>query len=181
MDLRRRLSTAAPIVAIAILAASALPAQAGLYRCQLSDGGTTFTDDPSKCPGAREHELSGRVETITTHRPAAPARALRQRSLEYQVRADQEKQWREKRLRKQEEFVKLGERHEKLRSFVTHCNRGGEVIRRESTGIKHTISCSRVRSEFTGLEKQREEIRAYLDEGLDDECRRAGCLPGWVR
>ena len=67
MDLRRPLATAASILVIL-----ALPAQAGLYRCQQSDGRTTFTDDPSKCPGAQEHELSGRVETVTTHPPAAP-------------------------------------------------------------------------------------------------------------
>jgi hypothetical protein len=176
LTLRRLLACAAPILVML-----AIPAQAGLYRCQLPDGRTTFTDDPSKCPGAQEHELSGRVETVTTHRPAAPARALRQPSLETRARADQARKWREKRLRAEGDLVKLGERREKLRSFVTHCNRGGEVIRRDSTGIKHTISCTRVRRDYASLEKQQEEIRAYLDEGLEDECRRAGCLPGWIR
>jgi hypothetical protein len=176
MNLRRPLACAAWILVVL-----ALPAHAELYRCKLPDGRTTFTDDSSKCPGAPAHELSGRVETITTHRPAAPARALRRPSLATRARADQARVWREKRLRKEQELVKIGKRREKLRSFVTHCNRGGEVIQRDSTGIKHTISCSRVRRDYASLDEQQEEIRSYLDEGLEEECRRAGCLPGWVR
>jgi hypothetical protein len=38
-----------------------------------------------------------------------------------------------------------------------------------------------VRRDYASLEKQQEETRAYLDEGLEEECRRAGCLPGWIR
>ena len=34
-------------------------------------------------------------------------------------------------------------------------------------------------AEPTAAETQ--EVRAYLDQGIHDECRRQGCLPGWLR
>ena len=158
-------------------------ARAGLYRCEAPDGGTTFTDDPTKCRGAREHEIVGAVESIpsSSRPPVARATARAAQSLENRARAGREALWREKKQRSEQKLLELGQRHERLRVFVTHCNRGGEVIRREKTGLKHSVSCNTVRSEYAGLEAEQQEIRDYLEDGIHEECRRSGCLPGWLR
>jgi hypothetical protein len=31
------------------------------------------------------------------------------------------------------------------------------------------------------LEGEQSAAEEYLREGLEDECRQAGCLPGWLR
>ena len=31
------------------------------------------------------------------------------------------------------------------------------------------------------LDREEAELRAYLDGGLEEECRQAGCQPGWIR
>ena len=33
----------------------------------------------------------------------------------------------------------------------------------------------------TATERRLAELDAYLEQGLAEECRRAGCLPGWIR
>ena len=38
-----------------------------------------------------------------------------------------------------------------------------------------------VSREFHDLEQQEAAAREYLATGLPEECRRAGCLPGWLR
>jgi hypothetical protein len=68
-----------------------------------------------------------------------------------------------------------------VRRAATQCNRGASLYTENDTGIRRGYSCDRVREEFDALERAERELRAYLDGGLEEECRRAGCLPGWVR
>ena len=75
----------------------------------------------------------------------------------------------------------LEKRKERLRRYVTWCNRGGELVGRDDAGLKHNVSCSGVRRELESLQADLASARAYLEDGLEEECRRAGCLPGWIR
>jgi hypothetical protein len=42
-------------------------------------------------------------------------------------------------------------------------------------------NCSELKHELDEVETQEAAARDYLATGLAEECRRAGCLPGWVR
>jgi hypothetical protein len=93
----------------------------------------------------------------------------------------QKAHWQQKKRMKEEELRVLQERHAQLERFVTACNRGNEIISRDSTGIKYQVSCDRIRKEYAETEARQKPIREYLESGLRRECRQAGCLPGWIR
>ena len=178
------LSLTAIVVAIAAAGASSL-ASAGLYRCTGPDGRTIYTDNRATCPGAEEHEPRGKVQTIPTEEssePAALAPKARDSSvLQIEDERAQKAHWQQKKRMKEEELRELQERHAQLEQYVTACNRGMEIISRDETGIKHRVSCDRIRKEYQEAEALQEPIREYLETGLEQECRQAGCVPGWIR
>lgn len=154
------------------------PAWAELFRCAGPDGKMIYTDQKALCPGAEAHEPSGVVHN-TPSAPKRTAPAARRRAP--LVDESQAPIWRQKRLDAETAIEQIRVHREKLRPHVSHCNRGGYVTTRDDAGIKRRVSCSWLRSEFAKLDDQEAEARAYLDGGLRDECRRAGCLPGWIR
>ncbi len=159
-------------------------ATADLYRCKGPDGRTVFSDNPAACPGATPHQPRGRVQSVpSAARPTAVDRAASQQkaALRQEAERDQATYWGEKRRRSEEQLRALESEHASLREYVTWCNRGGELVKRDASGLKSRVSCSSVRGEFEALEGRIASLRAYLDEGLAEECRRAGCLPGWIR
>jgi hypothetical protein len=169
------------------LAAALYPAdglRADLYRCPGADGGTVFTDNPGACPGAREHQPSAVIQKVPS---APPARAARRpatagrAAMQQQAEADRARAWRQKKTQKEQELRALTSRRDDLLEYVSWCNRGGELIRRDPSGLNRKVSCGQVRGELGSLETQMATVQAYLDEGLEEECRRAGCLPGWIR
>lgn len=162
-------------------------ARAELFRCTGPDGGTVYTDDKSTCPGVEEHEPKGRVLTVPTspesRPPAARARLRRQHDARLRDQAEEAEaaRWRRKKEAKEAELQDLLTRRDSLREFLTWCNRGGYVMRRDEAGIKRRVSCTTIRSQYASFEERAETVRTYLDTGLAEECRRAGCLPGWIR
>jgi hypothetical protein len=65
---------------------------------------------------------------------------------------------------------------------VRWCNKGhGVTTENPRTGIREQVSCSEIDAERARLEPELEERRAYLATGLEEECRQAGCMPGWIR
>jgi hypothetical protein len=176
------------LIAIAAAAAAAgAPgaASAEVYRCTGPDGRTVFTDNPAACPGAKEHEPVGKVQTIETEpspEPAAPDPGARGApATQIDSERAQKEHWQQKKRMKEEELRRLEERHAQLAKYVTACNRGMEVISRDETGIKYRVSCDQVREEYEKTEALQKPIREYLETGLALECRQAGCLPGWIR
>jgi hypothetical protein len=172
------------LLALAVAVVSiATGATAELYRCVRPDGSTVYTDSRTTCPGAREHQTTGEVQNYrasttirsegTTRRPPA--------SLSNRTQTDNEASWRQKKLRAAQEFLDITARIEQISPFVKTCNRGGSVFRTQENGLRTGVSCDRLRDEVPKLEKQRSVLEAYLDHGLRDECRRSGCLPGWLR
>ena len=49
------------------------------------------------------------------------------------------------------------------------------------TGIRSSYKCRDVDNEYEQVKARLAGLRLYLDDGLEEECRRAGCLPGWIR
>ena len=59
---------------------------------------------------------------------------------------------------------------------------GGEVISKDKkSGLKRKVNCNDVRSEYDTMKKKRAKLTEYLNGGIQKECRKAGCLPGWLR
>jgi len=173
--MRARLRIAALALCLAPAAASA-----ELYRCPGPDGKTLFTSDRSQCPGATAHEPKGNVQRSETP-PVAPSalrpparRALDDDEAEAQV-------WRAKRRNAEAELRQTEAQLATLREVAGWCNRGHEVWAADRDGLRHDIDCEQVDDSERALRREQKRLAAYLAEGLEDECRRAGCLPGWIR
>lgn len=169
------------LLAGALLLALAAPAPAsdGLYRCRGPEGGTLFTSDPSRCRSPERHEPSGRVQRVPDSAAAAPSREP-----PAEVRRDgslRRKKWRRRRERAEAELAAVREALPVLRRARGVCARGGEVEVEDRLGLYREVSCDSVEEALARVERREEELRRYLEEGLAEECRRAGCLPGWVR
>lgn len=173
----------ARIAAWALAAALLAPAAAAgeLYRCVRPDGSVVFTDSSEGCARSRLHVPRAQLQT---HASPAAARAASpsERELQEAARAADEALWRQRKLQAQRELAQIEQRAEHLADALGHCNRGGEIFTRDPrTGLKSGVSCDRVRSEYQALEARRARVSVYLARGIQEECRRAGCLPGWLR
>jgi hypothetical protein len=170
--------------ALSGIALAAAPAGAELYRCLSADGRTRYTDDPSSCAHPLPHEPRGALQPAlpareSAGRAAAPPAA---RELEREASEGHEAEWRGRVSQSRLELEQLEQRRAELERFVSHCNRGGEIFAREAaSGLKHGVSCDAVRGEHAAAQTRIAELRVYLESGIHEECRRAGCLPGWLR
>jgi hypothetical protein len=171
------------LVLAAVLALVAWePARTEIYKCVGADGKTLFTSDHSQCPGAERHESTGRLETVPTQpRPSVrrPPARLRGRTIESV--AGSEALWRGKKLRAETEMRDVEGRLEHVRRAVGWCNRGHDLYTEDETGIRRGYDCRSVQNEYEQVKARLAGLRLYLDEGLEEECRRSGCLPGWIR
>ena len=76
---------------------------------------------------------------------------------------------------------RLGLSPAQVRRAVGWCNRGHSLYIEDDTGIRRGYDCGKVRKEHEEVRARMAGLRLYLDEGLEEECRCAGCLPGWIR
>jgi hypothetical protein len=160
----------------------AAPSAAELYRCRGADGQPRFTNDPASCAGAAPHEPRTRIQRIETP-PAAssPQDPQRRHGDTQDLEAGQAALWRGRLREAERERDALRQEIERLSKLVTWCNRGGTVASTDPSGIRRQVSCEQVRSRWRQQEERLKQLQAYLREGIHEECRRAGCLPGWLR
>jgi hypothetical protein len=158
-------------------------ARAGdLYRCQRADGSLFYTDDASDCPGRDPHELTGQLQSVPTPRPpAARARAGADPALEQRLAEVEAARWRQRRDDAMQQLHEAEQRVAYLRGFATQCSHGRNVVSEDADGVRTPLRCVDLRAELAALEQKADALRTHLDEGLPEECRRAGCLPGWLR
>ncbi len=152
-------------------------AEAEIYRCVARDGTVTYTSSESACPGAKPHKLRGRIERVNKAPP--PARAVRRP--QPAPEAGQAAQWRAKKAAAKQQLDVTTQRSEQFRHFVTWCNRGGDLYQTDRSGLRRQYSCEDADREWENAKRQRDAAAQYLAEGLEEECRRSGCLPGWIR
>jgi len=171
------------LLLVACVLIGAGPAHAELYKCQGADGKMLFTSDRSQCPGAAAHEPSGEIQRTqptgpahapTQLRPARPAAPLQDDAAEAQV-------WRAKRVEAESALDQTEARLAAVRQVAGWCNRGREVFAEDQDGLRHGVSCEEVDATELALRREQKRLAAYLGQGLEEECRRAGCLPGWLR
>jgi hypothetical protein len=178
----RRAADRALLLAALVFLAAAPALNAEIYKCVGRDGKTLFTSDRSQCPGAERHEPTGEIQTVpTTSKPSGRAAPARRRGGSLEQSGGGEALWRGKKLRAEAELRDLGNRIEYVRQAVKWCNRGHSLYAQDETGIRHEYDCEKVDNEFEQLKARQSGLRIYLAEGLEEECRRAGCLPGWIR
>ena len=92
-----------------------------------------------------------------------------------------ERMWRRKRPDSEQELRQLDARLAKMKTVIQACNEGGQWYASDASGIRQHVPCQDLRATRAELARKRRQLLAYLDEGLEDACRRAGCQPGWVR
>jgi hypothetical protein len=158
-------------------------ARAELYKCQGPDGKTLFTSDRSQCPGADAHQPSGSVQRSQSPRApagagAAPPHAASSAVLDDEAEAQA---WRAKRVSAQSALRQTESQLETLHEVAGWCNRGHEVFAEDQDGLRRGVDCEDVDAQERALRREHKRLEAYLSEGLEEECRRAGCLPGWLR
>ena len=95
--------------------------------------------------------------------------------------AIQASQWRGKRQGAERELGELRSHLDEVEGLVAWCNRGGDLFVRDAAGLKQHYSCDEARSQLERMRQRMAELEFYLEDGLAEECRRAGCLPGWIR
>jgi hypothetical protein len=166
-------------VAIAALAATETAAE--LFRCTGPDGKTIFTDQKGACPDAEPFEPSGVVHSAPPSPTRPPAAVQRDRHLSERAEEEAAKVWKQKKRDAEARIERIQQRRERMKPYVGHCNRGGYVTTRDEAGIEDAVNCSVLRREFAALDDQEAEARNYLENVLPEECRKAGCLPGWLR
>jgi hypothetical protein len=157
-------------------------ARADLLRCTGPDGRTIFTDDKSACPEASPYQPQGQVQSVEPgHAPETRAsrEALSERAEDAQ--AGEAERWRQRKATKEQELRQVVAQREQLAGYVAFCNRGNNVFTRDQAGIRSRVPCSELSKDLAALDAREAGIREYLAHGLADECRRAGCLPGWIR
>ncbi len=180
---RRPLGTRCLAAALGVwLGLGTAAAGAELYRCQRPDGSLFYTDAASACPGSDPHELAGEVQSV----PAAPPPAARARGaggpgVAGRLEEGQAAQWRQRREDSEQKLRQAEERVAYLEGFVTHCNHGRRILSEDVDGVRRPLRCVEIRAELAAVEREARKLRAYLKEGLAEECRREGCLPGWLR
>jgi hypothetical protein len=169
----------------------AAPAAAGIYECVGRDGRVTYTGSPAACDGAvrrraAEGPLAGGGEDGAP--PAAPApaasagRATRNDSAARAAAEEAEAAaWRRRREEAEAARSALRDRERGFAELVSRCNRGSELYVEDALGMRRTVSCQDARQEHRAAEARLAEVEHFLETGLADECRRAGCLPGWIR
>ncbi|MBW2240879.1 MAG: DUF4124 domain-containing protein [Deltaproteobacteria bacterium] len=161
--------------------ALASPGNTEIYRCTDPDGSVRFTGDASQCPGANKHEPKGEVQTIPPSGPRQPRPAPAARAKAGMTEDANAARWRGKKLQAQQQLVEIEARLPGMHKATGWCNRGNTLYRTDDLGRRRTIKCDVVLKEYEQLQQARDQLAGYLAEGLEEECRRSGCLPGWIR
>jgi hypothetical protein len=174
----KSLNALAAAFAVATIATAA---HAELFRCNGPDGKPIYTDQKHTCPGAEASEPAGVVHRAPTPEtpstPAAPSRDPHAAAVESDVAA----QWKQKKIDAEQRLEEIRARRDWIKTYVSYCNRGGYVTTRDDAGLQQVVNCSELKREFHSLETKEAAASDYLATGLAEECRKAGCLPGWLR
>lgn len=170
-----------PALGLALVCAglSSQAARASIYACKGPDGKTLYTSNASLCPGASVHVPTGHV--VHTHDTAEPAAPSGRDAVSAPGQDVLAAPWRAKKHQAEARLQKVSALLAKFDKAEGWCNRGNSLYVEDDNGIRHDYSCKKVRSRHAALSQEQAHLKQYLAQGLADECRKAGCLPGWIR
>jgi hypothetical protein len=188
----------------AFLVAHAAPAGAGneviLYR--LPDGRLGAADDerflppgamvvdrvPKSAPKPRAESPPAAVDPSQAGEgpravEGAPAPALSDAERREAEEAAAEAMWRSKRRQANEELSRATATYRYAEEIRRECERRERTVQVvPGYGMVEKRECSPADLEFIAQATETyEEAKRYAERGIEDECRRASCLPGWIR
>lgn len=170
-----------PSIVLVAAIAFAIPGSAELFRCTGPDGETIFTDQKGVCPHEESFEPDAVIHKAPDTTTGRAAKARHRQQTDARAAESQERVWKQKKADAQARIDQIQERREKMKPYVAHCNRGGYVTTRDDAGIEEVVNCSELRRDFAKLDELEADATHYLSNVLPEECRKAGCLPGWLR
>ncbi len=176
------------VIAAAVSALLVGAAQAEIFKCVGPNGDVRFTSSAAQCPNAQPHTPSdSAVQRVEKDQPLASARpgavsARRRAPAAADDSSGSEALWRNKRAEVKQELQEIEAQIAHIQKAVRWCNDGNLLwVEDDRTGIREDVPCSAIDARKEQLEGEKERVEQYLAEGLEEECRRAGCLPGWLR
>ena len=131
--------------------------------------------------GARAERPSSSARSRAARRAAAAPRSPLRPAASAADDEAEAQAWRAKRASAEAALKQTESRLATLREVAGWCNRGHEVWAEDEDGLRHSVDCEDVDRTERELRREQKRLEAYLGEGLEEECRRAGCLPGWLR
>lgn len=166
-------------------AALAQPALAGeLLTYRTPDGSLGITDDPKLVPAGSEI-LRRDPETPPRGRPSRdlPATASRsipaKRSQDADPDAAEATRWRQKLRKARQEEERAAHALELAERDYRSCRHRENFASSYQAHIPGETACDE--APVVAAQQEYERAKAYAEDGIEDECRRAGCLPGWLR
>jgi hypothetical protein len=161
------------ILLASLLVLLPLAASGEIYRCPGPEGKVVFQSAP--CGDRQPYQPKGNVLRA---RPGAPAPAPRSTSAPRPAaqapsggKTTDEPFWRGKFKQARADAKKLEQQAEQARKQFHRCRS------RHSANSR----CKSEKLKMLEAEKRATKARHYVENGIGEECRRAGCQPGWVR
>jgi hypothetical protein len=177
------------LVCAALLAAAA-EANAEIFRCRGPNGEVRFTSDATQCPSAVPHTVkddavqraSSTPAPLATARPGGSTGARRPAARGSEPSAAAESMWRRRKSEAELKVRELEAEDAHLAEATKWCNKGHGVVRENPrTGMRESVRCADIAAARERVTRELAVAREYRDGGLEEECRRSGCLPGWLR
>ncbi len=164
-------------------------AHAEIFKCIGPNGDVRFTSNSAQCPNAPPHapkeaavQRIEKPQPLATARPGAVPAQRRTSAAAFDENAGAEALWRKKKADAQQQARDVEARIRGLQRAVRWCNDGNLLwVEDDRTGIRQDVPCSQIDAMKREFDLEKVHVEQYLAEGLEEECRRAGCLPGWLR
>jgi hypothetical protein len=157
------------------------PADILTYRAP--DGSVGITDDPKLVPPGSEilrrdpktpARRQANFETAATPRNLSP-----QRSGDTDRDAAEENHWHQKLRQARQDEERAAHALELAERDYRSCRHRENLGSAYQTHLPGETACDEAPVE--AAQQEYERAKAYAEDGIEDECRRAGCLPGWLR
>ncbi|HTF36294.1 MAG TPA: hypothetical protein VK714_21640 [Myxococcota bacterium] len=165
----------------------AQPALAGeLLTYRTPDGGLGITDNPKLVPPGseilrRDPETPQRGET--SRDPVSPPTARRSIPARRSGEADPDRaeatRWRQRLRQARQEEERAAHALQQAERDYRSCRHRENFGSSYQAHIPGETACDE--APVVAAQQEYERAKAYAEDGIEDECRRAGCLPGWLR
>ncbi|MCG8589013.1 MAG: DUF4124 domain-containing protein [Proteobacteria bacterium] len=176
-----RASHLGALLAGMLVCATSGSSQAEIYRCKTADGSIVYTSDRSGCPSGSSRVEPRRAIQRFDGPPAASGSSKRPAKASSTDDPAFEERWRGKYTATVDQLRNLERAIQNHRETLGNANCREVAVVRGVKRRRDLPDVCRLRSEILRLESRRDYLRNYLENELPEECRRAGCLPGWVR
>lgn len=170
----------------------------GFIHYRLPNGSRGFAQDPSGVPAGAEiiePDKEPSPDSIQVYKaPPKPAESSPSpesmeppqdnRAARLAKQFEEEEQLKEQWVsRHKEALADVHEAEVILEGAERHAKKScdGKYNRRRGKWYWDESNCGAARAQVETEKIRLEEAKTYAEEGLKEECRKAGCLPGWIR